>query len=121
MALEVARRGKFEKVAIAFVVLCQQDQGIKGFRTTGRAILLETGTGRNPDLAAQQRFQAMGKGALVERNGPKKVPLIGQGRRRHLEFLEPGHEGLDADRAFQKRELTVKVEMDKTGFHADIL
>jgi hypothetical protein len=63
----------------------------------------------------------MGKGRLIEGNGPKKVSLVGQGRRRHLELFETPHQGLDPDRAFQEGELAVKVEMDETGFHAGII
>ena len=68
---------QLDQIPVARLVLHQQHQMILFLAVF--AILVKTAVGRDVDLAADDRLDALGRACLVERHGAVHHPMVGDG------------------------------------------
>ena len=95
------------EVAVAAIVLCEQDHVIE----LGTLVTRERGIGREVDLAADDGLDAGLDGRLVELRAAVHVAVIGDGNCGHAELLGPRAELADARRAIEQRILRMHVQV----------
>ena len=84
-ALEIAGRDQLDEVAVALLVLAQQDQVVVAVRVGADRVPLL----RDVDLAADDGMDALVLGGVVELNRAEQVAVVGHGHGRHALLL--GH------------------------------
>jgi hypothetical protein len=110
-AFRVAGRDQLDQVVEALVGLRQQHQMVG--RLAGRAALGAAIAGRDVDLAAEDRLDALLPRVVVEGDRREHVAVLGDGERRHAQLLRLIEQLLDTAGAVEQGELRVEVEMDE--------
>jgi hypothetical protein len=115
-ALEVGLRHEHHQVPVAGVVHREQQQVADRIEARGVALArlaFEARAGREVDLAAEDRLDAVLLGGLEELDRAEEVAVVGERDRRHAELLRALEERIDLDRAVEQRVLAVQVEVDE--------
>ena len=115
-AVKIARRNELDEVPVAFIVLAEKDQMIRALGV-GAAVLVVVR--RDINLAADDRLHAVRGGLMVKIRGRKKIPVIGDGDRRHSAPRGFGGQFTDFTGSVEKGIIRVQMQMDKVrGGHA---
>jgi len=106
-ALQVRRRHQLNEVAIAFLVLAQQDQMVVAVRIVLERLPLL----RDIHLAADHGVDALLLGRVVELDRAEQVAVVGHGDGGHFLLGDGVHELGDLACAVEQRVIGVAVQM----------
>ena len=110
-AVEMRGGEQLHQVAIAGLILRQQSEMISGVAPRPGPIFVRSG--RNICLATNDRFDSRLRRFLIKFDRAKKIPVIGDRHRRHLEFRRFLHQFLHPHRAVEQRILGVQMQMNE--------
>ncbi len=113
VALEVGRGGELHEVLVAGLVAREQREVRVALLDSRPAVPV----GGDVELEADDRLDALVLGGAVELDGAAQRAVVGEGDRRHAQFLGARDQRLDPARAVEQRVLAVHVEMDECGGH----
>ena len=114
-AVEVRSGDELHQIAVAVEVLCKQDEMTQLPIALG--VLIEARARGAVDLAADDGPYARTLARLIELDSAVHHAVVGDGKRRHLEFLGAGDELADPAGAVQETVLGVHVQVDVVGGH----
>jgi hypothetical protein len=110
-ALEVSLRNQADQVAIARLVLREQDQVVDAVDAARLRVPVEAGALRDVDLAADDRLDSGLLRLFVELHRAEQVAVVRARHRGHPGGLDVGHQLLDRNGAVEDRVLRVQVQM----------
>ena len=109
--VEMRLGNELHQVSISRLILGQQREVIG--RIAHRCRPICDRTGRHVSFATNDRLDAGARRFLVKFDRAEEISVIGDGDRRHLEFLRFFHQLLHPHRTIQERILGVQVEMNE--------
>jgi hypothetical protein len=105
---------QFEEVLVTGEVFREQAEMEDAFAlVVGAAVFFETGSLDEVKFAADERFDTFRLGGVIEIDGAKEIPVVGEGEGRHAEGHGAVHEAVDAAGSVQQAVVRMDVEMDK--------
>ena len=107
MALEVGRGDEFDEILIAGLVLGQQHQMVINILSAAAGFFVEATAGGDIDLAADDRFDALVAGGLIEIDRAVEDAVIGDGQGGKLQFVRLVDQAIETAGAIEQRILGV--------------
>ena len=115
IALQMRRRGELDQVLVAGFILGQQHEVVIDVPSARAGLLLEPAPGRDIDLAADDRLDALLARRLVKINRPVKHAVVGDRQRGELQLVRLVHQPVQTAGAIEQRILGVQMQMNKFG------
>ena len=116
-ALEVALGDELAEVAVAGLVLDQEDEVVVVDVVGAAGLLVEPALRGDVDLAAEDGLDALGLGLLEELDGAEDVAVVGDGHGGHLVLVGRADEVRHAQAAVEDAVLGMVVQVDERRFH----
>jgi len=113
IALQMRRRGKFDKIPVTDLIFRQQHEMMVNVPAAARRLLVEAAAGSDIDLTANNRFDAFVSGGLVKINRAAEHAVIGDRERRESQLVRFVDQPVEAAGAIEQRILGVQMEVDK--------
>src|SRR5947207_3824315 len=107
------RRGKLDKIPVTGLVFGQQHEMMVNVPAAAGGLLVETAAGSDIDFAADNRFDALVTGGLIEINRAVKHAVVGNRERGEFEFMGLFHQPVETTGPIEQRIFGVQMEMDK--------
>ena len=116
-ALEVALGDELAEVAVAGLVLDQEDEVVVVDVARTAGLLVEPALRRDVDLAAEDGLDALGLGLFEELDGAENVAVVGHGHGGHLLLVGLADEVRHTQTAVEDAVFGMVVQMDERRFH----